>query len=105
MMNSRSDTTRLNLGLFSYVVMLIAGVTGFCYVLIQPTRLPNPGMAAYKPPPGIAIYPRTMTFDRSANADTALLDGGPGGPRLKGVSRSPEGRRQGCVERTHSRPS
>jgi hypothetical protein len=41
------------------VCMLVCGLLGFgFYKLMQPRQIPNPGLAAYKPPPAtVIIYP------------------------------------------------
>jgi hypothetical protein len=55
---SRRHTDGANVGLAVYVGVC-CGITvcltlGF-YWLMQPTRMVNPGLAAYKPPPGTAM--------------------------------------------------
>jgi hypothetical protein len=49
----------------SYVGFLTAALAGavtFVYAAVQPTRLENPGLAAYHPPAAVVLYPLPSTY-------------------------------------------
>jgi hypothetical protein len=59
------------LGIHLCLYCAVAGGFGFgLYLLFQPTRFPNPGVAAYKPPPGTVV---TYTPPLQWQKDRALV--------------------------------
>jgi hypothetical protein len=45
---------------------LFAGVVSFIHASFQPTRLPNPGVAAYKVPAALELYPPPRRYSSPA---------------------------------------
>jgi hypothetical protein len=53
--------------LYCGVLMAVfAGVVSFIYTSFQPTRLPNPGLAAYHVPAALALYPLPRPYSSPA---------------------------------------
>jgi hypothetical protein len=57
-------STGVDLSILFAVWALVSGLVGFgFYELMQPRQMPNPGLAAYRAPPGTVIsYPATAQF-------------------------------------------
>lgn len=67
----------LPLGIHLLVFCVVVGCFGiWFYELMQPERYPNPGVAAYKPPPAtVVLYtqrPRPKDVDTTIAADTLI---------------------------------
>jgi hypothetical protein len=41
----------------SVLTGILAGFAAVLYLVLQPTKGSNPGLAAYKPPPAVSLYP------------------------------------------------
>jgi hypothetical protein len=68
---SPSDGVATALGFHLCLYCVVAAGFGFgLYLLFQPTRFPNPGVAAYKPPPGTVV---TYTPPLQRQNDRALV--------------------------------
>lgn len=70
---SPSDGVATALGIHLCLYCAVAGCFGFgLYALFQPTRFPNPGIAAYQPPPGaiVTYAPFLRLQDRRALMDS-----------------------------------
>jgi hypothetical protein len=54
-----TEETSVAIAVLLAVCALVCGLLGFAfYKLLQPTQMPNPGLAAYKPPPAtVMTYP------------------------------------------------
>jgi hypothetical protein len=73
-MSPPTDPHDTDLSILAYVSALAAVFAGFAlglFWLVQPHASPNPGLAAYKPPPGISVPLTTsaetaMAMERSA---------------------------------------
>jgi hypothetical protein len=60
----------------SIYLMVAAGFAFGLYELLQPARFPNPGLAAYKPPPATSVIPRrasNLTSPQSADLSELLV--------------------------------
>jgi hypothetical protein len=70
----QSEGTDVAIATHLAVCALVCGLLGFgFYTLMQPEQRPNPGLAAYKPPPGtIIIYPPAAQFTYERQAVPAL---------------------------------
>jgi hypothetical protein len=75
------------LGIHLCLYCAVAGGFGFgLYALFQPTRFPNPGIAAYKPPPGTVVtYPPL----RPQNSRALVSSAEPTSPELETTGLSP----------------
>src|SRR5262245_11768532 len=73
---SELDPDRVTAALADHFCMYCAGAGLIAFVLyysMQPTRVVNPGLAAYKPPPRTVItYAAPLKFDREAITPAAL---------------------------------
>src|SRR5262249_56142655 len=73
---SERDPDRVTAALAALFCMYCAGAGLIAFVLyysMQPTRVVNPGLAAYKPPPRTVItYAAPLKFDREAITPAAL---------------------------------
>jgi hypothetical protein len=62
-----------------HLCLYLAVAAGFAfglYELLQPARFPNPGLAAYKPPPATLVIPRrasNLTSPQSADLSEPLV--------------------------------
>jgi hypothetical protein len=74
--SSERDPDGVGVGLAEHFCMYCAGAACIAfalYHLMQPTRLVNPGLAAYKPPPRTIItYAVPLKFEREAITPAAL---------------------------------
>src|SRR5262245_35934037 len=91
--SSERDPERVTAALADHFCMYCAGAGLIAFVLyhsMQPTRVVNPGLAAYKPPPRTVItYAAPLKFEREAIAPAALAAPE---PETVGASRSEERR-------------
>src|SRR3954468_8572644 len=72
---SRSRGGALAIHLSIYLTVA-AGFAFGLYELLQPARFPNPGLAAYKPPPATSVIPRgasNLTSPQSADLSESLV--------------------------------
>jgi hypothetical protein len=74
--SSERDPDGVTVGLAEHFSMYCAGAGLIAFVLyhsMQPTRVVNPGLAAYKPPPRtIVTYAAPLKFEREAITPAAL---------------------------------
>src|SRR5262249_1964479 len=74
--SSERDPDRVTAALADHFCMYCAGAGLIAFVLyysMQPTRVVNPGLAAYKPPPRTVItYAAPLKFEREAITTAAL---------------------------------
>src|SRR5262249_14584835 len=74
--SSERDPDRVTTALADHFCMYCAGAGLIAFVLyyaMQPTRLVNPGLAAYKPPPRTVIsYAAPLKFEREAITPAAM---------------------------------
>ena len=70
--------TRAAIAMYLAVCMLVYGFFGFgFYKMFQPLQFPNPGLAAYKPPPATVIiyFPTaTLIYGEPAPSETATQE-------------------------------
>jgi hypothetical protein len=75
--SSERDPDGVAIGLAEHFCMYCAGAGFIAFVLyhsMQPTRLVNPGLAAYKPPPRTVItYTVPRTLEREAITPAAMV--------------------------------
>jgi len=74
----QTEETGAAIALYLAVCMLVCGLFGFgFYSMLQPRQIPNPGLAAYKPPPAAVIrYAAAgqLAYRGSAPAESASED-------------------------------
>ena len=74
---SRGEGVAGDLAFFLSVYLAVAGGLAFgLYELLQPTRFPNPDLAAYKPPPATSVIPlraSKLADPRSVNFPEPLV--------------------------------
>jgi hypothetical protein len=99
--------------LFWFLGALLAGAAGLFFVLFalcQPTVNPNPGVAAYMPPPGTRLVPLPRVSDAPELAElpvdppsplTALAKAQPSDQPAKPDIRPPARKRAGVEQSTH----
>ena len=73
--SSEEDPDGVAVGLAEHLCMYCAGaglIAFALYYAMQPTRVANPGLAAYKPPPRtVMTYTVPLTFEREATTPAA----------------------------------
>jgi hypothetical protein len=85
-----SDGVATALGIHLCFYCAVAACFGFgLYVLLQPTRFANPGMAAYKPPPRTVVTFLPPLRLRNGGARTGSLEPTAAEPETTGVSLRP----------------
>jgi hypothetical protein len=74
---SRGDGVAGALAIHLSIYLTVAAGFAFgLYELLQPARFPNPGLAAYKPPPATSVIPRrasNLTSPQSADLSELLV--------------------------------
>jgi hypothetical protein len=74
---SHVESDGANLALIVYLAVMTALFAAFAVALcsfFEPLKLTNPGLAAYKPPPGVAAYlPTRAPVDAEVEQPTAVL--------------------------------
>lgn len=85
-----SDGVATALGVVVCLYCAVAGCLGFgLYTLLQPARFPNPGMAAYKPPPRSVVTFLPPLRLRNDGARAGSLEPTTAEPETTGVSLRP----------------
>jgi hypothetical protein len=74
---SERDPDGVTVGLVEHLSMYCAGAACIAFALyhsMQPTRVANPGLAAYKPPPRTVItYAAPLTLERAPTVPAAVV--------------------------------
>jgi hypothetical protein len=81
----QTDGLAAALGIHLAIYCAVGGCFAFgLYALLQPSRFPNPGLTAYKPPPGTVItYVPSFRNEAEAIVPAALVE-----PELETIGRS-----------------